>query len=218
LEWVSVEALAAALRWEHRVGGGGATLHVELADGRTLDGAAVRGTLNRLFVAPTSAVSLSLDAAYAAQELQAFFLSWLHSLPGPMLNPPAPQGLCGRWRPLSEWVQLAAGSGLPTAPFYRSSHEIAAPPAAGERLVPLGTPVCTVLTVDGAALGAAAPTAITAACLRLAEAVRTPLLGIDFAAGAAGPWTFAGATPSPDLRLGGTRLLDRLAAALRREC
>jgi hypothetical protein len=41
------------------------------------------------------------------------------------------------------------------------------------------------------------------------------LLGIDFAMSAVGaPWEFAGATPLPDLRLGGEPLLDALTMAL----
>jgi hypothetical protein len=41
------------------------------------------------------------------------------------------------------------------------------------------------------------------------------LLGIDFAMSAVGaPWEFAGATPLPDLTLGGEPLLDALAVAL----
>ena len=50
-------------------------------------------------------------------------------------------------------------------------------------------------------------------CRRLAELSHTALLGVEFTTSSAGPWTFAGATPMPDLRLGGEALLDALASA-----
>jgi hypothetical protein len=81
-------------------------------------------------------------------------------------------------------------------------------------IFPPGTPLRTVLVLAGQTAGAAAPEEILDGCRRLAQLAETPLLGIDFAAGPAGAWTFAGAGPAPDLRLGGDRFLDQLAAAL----
>ena len=83
------------------------------------------------------------------------------------------------------------------------------------RLVPPDTPVQTVFVVAGQVVGATLPRHIRHGCRRLAELSHTALLGIEFAAGSADPWTFAGATPMPDLRLGGEPLLDALAGALR---
>jgi hypothetical protein len=42
----------------------------------------------------------------------------------------------------------------------------------------------------------------------------TPLLGIDFQISPGGAWTFADATPFPDLPRGGLALLDAIARAL----
>jgi hypothetical protein len=212
---VTADALVAAPYWEHRVGNGGRTaLRITLPDGRFVDASAVRGALNRLTAVPAGFLAASADRSYANQELYAFFLSWLRALPGPLLNPPSPQGLCGRWRPSSEWVWLAARAGLPTAPFQQSSED--APPSLyGEKpLFPPGAPGRTVLVTAGRTSGAPAPRNVLAGCLRLAAEARAPLLGVDFVAGPAGSWTFAGATPWPDLRLGGELLLDQLAAAL----
>jgi hypothetical protein len=72
-----------------------------------------------------------------------------------------------------------------------------------------------VLVLAGHVVGEAAPPAVQAGCRRLAHLVCTPLLGVDFTAGEAGPWTFVGATPAPDLRLGGEPLLDVLNEVLR---
>lgn len=216
VEMVTAEALVSAPYWEHRVGNGSRTaLRISLPDGRFLDASAVRGTLNRLTAVPAGFLRTSADHSYAHQELYAFFLSWLNALPGPLLNPPAPQGLCGRWRPSSEWVWLAGQAGLATAPFRQSSRETP-PKLFGEKpLLPPGSVGSTVLVAAGRISGAAAPRDVLAGCLRLAELAETPLLGIDFADGPAGPWTFAGATPWPDLRLGGEPFLSHLAAALR---
>ncbi|NER81468.1 MAG: hypothetical protein F6K42_18255 [Leptolyngbya sp. SIO1D8] len=42
----------------------------------------------------------------------------------------------------------------------------------------------------------------------------TELLGIDFVPDANGHWIFAGATPIPDLRLGGSLLIAALVARM----
>ena len=56
--------------------------------------------------------------------------------------------------------------------------------------------------------------ALARSCAALAARVGVGLLGVEFAQGADGPWTFAGASPQPDLRLGGEAILDALAATL----
>jgi hypothetical protein len=65
--------------------------------------------------------------------------------------------------------------------------------------------------------GESAPSSILSGCRRLARLTGTHLLGIDFTADPDGAWTFAGAAPQPDLRLGGSALLDALAWALQGE-
>ena len=57
--------------------------------------------------------------------MMALFMGWLDALPGPMLNSPAPECLCGRVRSLTEWVWLAGRAGLPTASVRTSSERSA---------------------------------------------------------------------------------------------
>jgi hypothetical protein len=99
--------------------------------------------------------------------------------------------------------------------YKQSSHDYLDEMGVERRLVPIGTPVNTVFVAAEHVVGTPAPPDIVKGCQRLAELSRTELLGVEFVAGSAGPWTFAGATPWPDLRLGGQALLDVLASVLR---
>jgi hypothetical protein len=203
LELVTADALAYALRWEHRVGAAGASVVVELGDGRRIDGAGVRGVLNRLVAVPDGHLALAREADrdYARQELHAFFVSWLASLPGRVVNRPTPQGLCGSWRHRSEWLALAASAGVPIAPF-RMNGDV---PDGG--FVPAAR---TVVVVAGEAVGGGLPAAVRSGCVRLARLAGAGVLGVELAADG----RVAGATPLPDLRLGGELALDLLAEAL----
>ena len=69
------------------------------------------------------------------------------------------------------------------------------------------------MTPSVARPGATAAT-VAAGCVRLGQLASTTLLGVDFVDGAAGPWTFAGASPTPDLRAGGEAVIDALVRAL----
>ncbi|MDP2952130.1 MAG: hypothetical protein Q8O76_02285, partial [Chloroflexota bacterium] len=194
----------------------GVSTQITLADGRTICGDTVRGVLNRLGSVPTEQLGLAnrADREYASQELLALFTSWLYALPGPVLNRPTPLGLAGGWRHSSEWVWLASQAGLPTPRYREDSHgEMDTRPWG--MLVPAGTPTQTVIVMERRCMGAAAPPFIIRGCQNLAQLAGTELLGIEFTAGPEGPWTFAGATPSPDLRLGSRALLDVLVSALR---
>jgi hypothetical protein len=214
LAWVSPEELARSRSWEHRVNRTGADIAITLADGSRVEGQAVRGVLNRLVTVPYEPLRRiePEDREYASQELTAFFLSWLHALPGPVLNRATPQGLSGAWRHRSEWVWLAAQAGLPT-PRHRQSSSPGGELRDAEGTVPAGA-VATVLVTGRHVFAENVSLSILSGCRRLARLTGTPLLGIDFTADAGGAWTFSGATPHPDLRLGGNALLDTLASAL----
>lgn len=214
LELVSPEQLVYSLRWEHRLGNEGAHVAISLADGRTIRHDGVRGVLNRLpTVLPDHfPAAAPADRLYASQEMTALFMSWLSARPPPVLNRPASQGLSGAWRHPSEWACLAGRAGLATIPYRQDGRTL---PPHMVRLVPASPRTRTVFVVDGQFVGPAVPTGVAEGCRRLAELARTGLLGVELVEGADGLWRFAGASPQPDLRLGGQALLEVLAAALR---
>jgi hypothetical protein len=215
LELLTADDLALADYWEHRIGRGRASIRFR-AGALDIDGELLHGVLNRLYSVPVPhwQSKPKSDRDYVQQELVALFLSWLHALPCPVINRPTPQGLSGQWRCESEWVWLARQAGLAVAPYRQSSRDRIDEMKGERRLVSAGALVQTVIVVGDAALGAAAPPPVIAACKRLARIARTELLGIDFTDGAAGPWTFAGANPVPFLTLGGQPLIEQLCERL----
>lgn len=219
LELVSAEMLAYSVHWEHRLGADGVSIDITLADGRRIRSENTRGVLNRLLSVSSEHLLLAnpADRDYATQELTAFFMSWLYALPQPVLNRPTPRGLSGQWRHVSEWIWLASKAGLPTPDYRQTSRDRVDGMGIERGLVPIGTPVSTVIVVEGNIVGSPLPAEIQEGCRRLAELSGTELLGVEFAAGSTGLWTFAGATPLPDLRLGGQVLLDIMASVLRGE-
>lgn len=213
---ITTEALAYGVRWEHRVGADGACVDITLADGSRIRNTGVRGVLNRIQYVPSGSLLLihPPDREYVMEELGTLFLSWLYAMPRPMLNVPTPQGLSGQWRHASEWICLAARAGLPTANYRQSSHDLSQSMSMATRVVPPGTPLSTILVVDGHVAGTPAPAHILEGCLRLGALSRTLLLGAEFTVGPGDRWTFVGATTHPDLRPGGERFLDLLTRVL----
>src|SRR5262245_11465820 len=143
--------------------------------------------------------------------MNALFLSWLEALPGPVVNPATPQGLCGRWRHPSEWAVLAAKAGLAAMP-HRQSDETdpdrawLSPPTPG---------AVTVFAVGEAAVGSPqVPAPVREACVRLARAAGEVLLGADLLPAADGSWRLLTASPTPDLTRGGEPLIEALAQVL----
>lgn len=219
LELVTDETLGPGVRWEHRLGADGVFVDITLNDGRRINNNRIRGVLNRLLWVPSEHLRKvnQGDREYATQELLAFFVSWLYALPRPVLNRPRPPGLSGQLRHGSEWVWMASKAGLPTQDYRQSSRDYVAEMGFEKRVVPINTPVSTVIVLEGHVVGAPAPLKIREGCRSLAELARVELLGVEFAEGQAGPWTFVGATTFPDLRLGGQDLLDVLTSVLRGE-
>lgn len=216
LDILSAEQLALSEFQEHRLDGPRSTLRLRTESGLQVDGQRLGGVLNRLWTVPIGhwRQAGEADRNYVQQELFAFFLSWLHSLPCPVLNRPTPQGLCGQWRQESEWAWLARQAGLPVAAYRQTSRDTVDESRGERRLVPAGATVHTAIVVGARVVGAPIPAAIAAACVRLSALARTPLLGVDFVESPAG-WRFAGASPTPDLRLGGDALVDALMHDLR---
>jgi hypothetical protein len=206
LQLVTGDQLGAARRWEHRVGDGMPSVDVTLADGRRVRSAEVRGTLNRLITVPPAAVARvePTDREYALGELFAFYSSWLHALPGRVINRPSALGLSGRGRPATEWTALAAQAGLSVEPVRMNGGRS----ANGALVARRGE--AALIVVGGRVVGARLPAEAREACVRLAAVAETPLLGIELGRGG----SFVDASPWPNLTAGGEALLDALAPAL----
>jgi len=214
LELVLAEWLAYGSQWEHRLDGSGTHLKIVLPDGRTLCSSRIRGAINRL-LAPSPGIAqraVASDKEYAQAELQAFYLSWLKGLPGVVINRPTAVGLCGSWYHASEWVYRASRAGLATPVYRQTGHD--APEKCYRSLAPEGAAKLNVITFRGEVFGGQVPESTVRACAKLAHEAGTEMLGIELYAAEDGEWTFANATPSPDLSVGGMPLLQSLAQAL----
>lgn len=192
---VVTSAMLMCARFEHRVGADGAGTALELPTGQRIDTVDVKGTLNRL-TAPRMELLPPVrrgDCEYAMQELWAFWLSWLRTLPAPVLNPPSPAGLSGAQMDRSDWEARAGRLGLPISDRGRGQHLL--------------------IVCGGSVVGPRAPSAAVAGAQALSEAAGCPLLGVCFD----DAWAFARATTHPDLRRGGGALAGALARALEPE-
>jgi|KBSMisStaDraftv2_1062788.scaffolds.fasta_scaffold193375_2 hypothetical protein len=208
---VTAAQLDTAVRWRHRVTRAGkASVTIELADGRCLSSEDRSAVLNRLSYIATDRIAAvaGADRDYATQEMHALFLSWLHGLPGPMLNRPTTQGLGGNWRHPSAWAVLAGRAGLRSKPYRQTSETD--PDAAWSP--PHQAGLVTVFAVAGRLVAPPLlPSDTRAGCLRLGALSGEALLGIDLHDG---NWEFQGASPRPDLFQGGVPLIDALAQVL----
>jgi hypothetical protein len=216
IELIDADSLACSPYFEHRIKNNQVNTKIRLPDGRQIDSELILGVLNRLQSIPTSHLKASkADNQYALQELNAFFISWLYSLPPPVLNPATPQGFSGESRHISSWILMANSAGLAVPKFEQNS--IGADKAPFYwigRFVPPETKVKTVFVIDSQVVGADVPPEVAEGCRRLAELAETPLLGIEFLDSPDASWMFVGATPCPNLTLGGELLLDELSRAL----
>jgi hypothetical protein len=214
VEFVAVEALAAATTWRHELGADGVTTEISLRDGRRLRTGEVTSVLNRMLQPPLAAVAAAVpgDADYARSELTAFAASWVLALAPRVVNEPTPQGLCGRWRAPLQWRALALAAGLPVAP---ATFDSADPPPLGYGLE-AAEPSTTVLALGGELVDGAVPDAVRAAVRRFATLAETPILGLRFAGlerDRAG-WRLLDATPYPDLSTGGEAAISVLEELL----
>ena len=212
---VTAESLDSCRRWDHRLTKTGDSTSFVLPDGRVIESRYLRGTVNRILSPATIQLPMAVpeDRGYAAQELYAFYASWLKTLPAPILNTPAPQGLCGRWPHISEWVWLASRAGLRTPKYRMSSNDISGNDH--DTSVVEGQPIKTAVVVRDGVFGVDMSDSIAASCIRLAELSGVETLGINFYYDRRGELTFASATPMPDFRLSGWPLIEKLAAILK---
>ncbi len=207
------ELLHYSFAWEHRLHReGGSSIAFTLADGARIEGGAIRGVLNRIAALPVTLVEpiVPADRLYTLQEWTALHISWLSSLRAPVLNLPVMAGLCGAWRHGSEWAWLAGQAGLEPPLYQQGVGQYGA--AATRPAEASGGPVVrTVIVVDGQPVDAHLPDALADGCARLAALARTRILGVDLDARTG---AFIGASPRPDLRLGGDVVVDALVHAL----
>jgi hypothetical protein len=198
--------------WDHRIGQAGRSVRLRLADGHELSSAAVDSVLNRLYVAPLSAIGAAdpVDRLYATNELTAFAASWVRALAPVVINEPTPQGLAGRWRYPLEWRLLARRAGLRTADAHVSCNR-PLPPESSQ-----GS--CTVLAVDGRLLASRATPTLQRAVARFTALAGLRVAGLRFEGldPVAGGWTLLDATPHPDLTLAGEAGVKAIEEALAR--
>jgi hypothetical protein len=213
---ISPDDLAVGASLTHTLVNGQVSTRLRLTDGTEISDQSLRGVLNRLYgaTAPHFRGSSTKDQDYVQQELYALYLSWLYGLQCPVINRPTAQGLSGAWRHEAEWVVLAHKAGLPVAPYRQSSWDVVDAMKGDRRLVPEGVLPTSVIVFGALTIGIGLPANILAGCRRLAALAQTELLGVDFIPDAQGGWTFAGATPMPDWRLGGSLLIEALVARL----
>jgi hypothetical protein len=211
-ELVPSSLLGSARRWDHRIDAGGATIAIDLADGRRLSSEEPVPILNRLSMVPLQALRAAAgrDYGYAVQEMSAFHLSWLHAWPATVINRPTPQGLSGQYRHFSAWMAMGAAAGLPTLPWTQSSDD---PPE--RSWGPAGPGEATAFVIAGrVVLPPALPESHCAPLARLGERAGPALLGIDFVRSERLGWAMSGASPLPNLMLGGDPLIAALSEAL----
>lgn len=120
VKFVSSEELVLAPYWAHRLENVQVTTNIHLSDGTTLDSANIGLVFNRLVVLtmPHFASATEVDRDYAVMEMTALCLSWLASLPCPVVNAVTPPGLGTQTRTHAEWLWLAGKAGLPTQGYH----------------------------------------------------------------------------------------------------
>lgn len=118
---VLTEELAYAPYWKHSLEDGKATTELRLRDGSALKSECIGVVFNRLLAPTAPYFASAIDQNYAVMEMYALFLSWLSSLPCPVVNNVSSIGLGIQTRSHAEWLLLAAKAGLPVRGFHFTS-------------------------------------------------------------------------------------------------
>lgn len=213
LEILTPDLLVYNRNLAHRLGDSQNKSVVELMDGRIIDSATIRGTLNRVRALPLTHLQIvkEADRTYAESELYALFTSWLYSFPQVMLNRPTPQGLSGQQLSALEWLNLAIKAGFTTLPYMQNDTQgMNYPNLSKIAIFKMVVLKQTCFAKEFTPI----PAVINVQCAKLVNLTQTALLGVDFYITPQGQWVFVGANTWPDLRLGGEELLDALALEL----
>lgn len=117
---VSSEELVFAPYWAHRLEDSRVTTDLRLSDGAVLDSVNIEVVFNRLLALtmPHFASASEADRDYATREMNALCLSWLASLPCPVVNAATSMGLSAQMRSHAEWLLLAGKAGLPVQGYH----------------------------------------------------------------------------------------------------
>ena len=108
----------ATATWEHRIEGGRASTRLTLGPDRIIETDQVGAVLNLVRSLPALGLAdgaSARDRAYADVEMQALFVSFLHSFRCPVINGVDGQGPLGMWSN-HQWSALAHRCGLSTRP------------------------------------------------------------------------------------------------------
>ena len=117
---VSSEELVFAPYWAHRLEDSRVTTELRLSDGTVLDSMNIAVVFNRLLALslPHFAKASEADRDYATREMNALCLSWLASLPCPVVNAATPTSLGAQTRSQAEWLLLAGKAGLSVQGYH----------------------------------------------------------------------------------------------------
>jgi len=115
------EELAYSSFWKHCLEDGKVTTDLRLRDGTSLKSGCIGVVFNRLLAPTVPYFASAIDQNYAAMEMYALYLSWLSSLPCPVVNRVSPMGLGVQTRSHAEWLMLAGKVGLPVRGFHFTS-------------------------------------------------------------------------------------------------
>jgi hypothetical protein len=115
------EELAYSSFWKHCLEDGKVTTDLRLRDGTSLKSDCIGVVFNRLLAPTLPYFASAVDQNYAVMEMYALYLSWLSSLPCPVVNRVSPIGLGIQTRSHAEWLMLAGKVGLPVRGFHFTS-------------------------------------------------------------------------------------------------
>jgi hypothetical protein len=115
------EDLAYSPFWKHCLEDRKVTTELILRDGTCLTSGRIGVVFNRLLAPTVPYFASAVDQNYAVMEMYALYLSWLSSLPCPVVNNVSSIGLGVQTRSHAEWLLLAAKAGLPVRGFHFTS-------------------------------------------------------------------------------------------------
>ena len=208
MEFVSPMQLACARRVEYRAENGEPIrASVDFASGRQIDVRRLRGTLNRAtrIDYPQLRKAAPADRSYIQAEMDAILLAWLGALESPVFNPAQPSGWAGSLLHPFAWALHAQRAGFAT-PSYRCGY-------AGLEIPVTHGGTKSFHIVFGGRTFPQLSAELERAAVRLSDSIGIPLLGITLAWAANGQASFDGASPTPDLRVGGAAFLNALSGA-----